>query len=103
LDANRRVAPPGALRLLWRIVLPQGGKNTSRNKAVAVLRFRHTSEAHSLRTSGWRISVAPAHFSGTKVAAAYQRGDLLLKRRRLMERWGIFCCPTDAEVIQLPA
>ena len=44
-----------------------------------------------------------AHFSGTKVAAAYQRGDLLAKRRRLMDRWGQFCHPTEAEVVQLLA
>jgi integrase len=44
-----------------------------------------------------------AHFTGNKVAAAYQRGDLLAKRRRLMDRWGWFCCPTEAEVVQLRA
>jgi integrase len=43
------------------------------------------------------------HFTGNKVAAAYQRGDLLAKRRWLMERWGNFCCPTGAEVVQLRA
>jgi integrase len=46
-----------------------------------------------------------AHFTGNKVAAAYQRGDLLAKRRRLMDRWGQFCCPSEgeAEVVQLRA
>jgi integrase len=44
-----------------------------------------------------------AHFTGNRTAAAYQRGDLLAKRRRLMDRWGNFCCPTDAEVVQLRA
>jgi integrase len=44
-----------------------------------------------------------AHFTGNRTAAAYQRGDLLVKRRRLMERWGNFCCPTGAEVVQLRA
>jgi integrase len=43
-----------------------------------------------------------AHFTGNKVAAAYQRGDLLLKRRRLMDAWGRYCCGAPpAEVIQL--
>jgi integrase len=44
-----------------------------------------------------------AHFTGNKVAAAYNRGDQLMKRRRLMDRWGQFCCPTEAEVVQLRA
>jgi integrase len=46
-----------------------------------------------------------AHFSGNRTAAAYQRGDLLVKRRRLMDRWGQFCCPAEAEaeVVQLRA
>jgi integrase len=43
------------------------------------------------------------HFTGNRTAAAYQRGDLLARRRRLMDRWGQFCCPTEAEaeVVQL--
>jgi integrase len=46
-----------------------------------------------------------AHFTGNRTAAAYQRGDLLAKRRRLMDRWGQFCCPgTGAgDVVQLRA
>ena len=43
------------------------------------------------------------HFSGNRTAAVYQRGDLLARRRRLMDRWGQFCCPTGAEVVQLRA
>jgi len=45
-----------------------------------------------------------AHFSGNKTAAAYQRGDLLMKRRRLMDAWGRYCCGSaPAEVVQLRA
>jgi integrase len=45
-----------------------------------------------------------AHFTGNKVAAAYQRGDLLLKRRRLMDAWGRYCCgAAPAEVVHLRA
>jgi integrase len=40
-----------------------------------------------------------AHFTGNRTAAAYQRGDLLARRRRLMDRWGQFCCPTEGEVV----
>jgi hypothetical protein len=35
-----RVAPPGPLRLLWRIVAADGSQNPSKSKAVAVLRFQ---------------------------------------------------------------
>jgi hypothetical protein len=44
------------------------------------------------------------HFSGNRTAAAYQRGDLLARRRLLMDRSGQFCCPTGAtQVVQLRA
>jgi integrase len=34
---------------------------------------------------------ALAHTLGNKVQAAYQRGDLLERRRKLMEDWAAFC------------
>jgi integrase len=37
------------------------------------------------------IQAALAHTIGNKVEAAYQRGDLFEKRRRLMEAWAEFC------------
>jgi integrase len=36
---------------------------------------------------------ALAHVVGDKTVAAYQRGDLLDRRRKLMEAWAAFCCP----------
>jgi hypothetical protein len=35
--------------------------------------------------------VALAHTVGDETERAYQRGDLLYKRRRLMEQWSAFC------------
>lgn len=35
--------------------------------------------------------MALAHVVSDKVEAAYRRGDLFEKRRRLMEDWGKFC------------
>ena len=35
--------------------------------------------------------MALAHAVGDKVEAAYRRGDLFDKRRRLMEAWAAFC------------
>jgi hypothetical protein len=32
-----------------------------------------------------------AHSVGTKVEAAYRRGDMFDKRRQLMDAWAVFC------------
>jgi integrase len=47
--------------------------------------------------------MALAHAVGNKVEAAYRRGELLEKRRGLMEAWAEYCCkaPTTGEVIAL--
>lgn len=37
------------------------------------------------------LEVALAHTVGDKVEAAYRRGDMIEKRRRLMEDWGRYC------------
>ena len=44
---------------------------------------------------------ALAHTLGDKVQAAYQRGDLLERRRKLMESWATFCArpQMDAEML----
>jgi integrase len=49
------------------------------------------------------IEAALAHTIGNKVEAAYQRGDLFEKRRRLMEAWAQFCAsaPAAGEVVSL--
>lgn len=46
---------------------------------------------------------ALAHTVGDKVEAAYQRSDLLERRRKLMEQWAAFCAtpPAGANVIPL--
>ena len=38
------------------------------------------------------VEMALAHSIGNKVEAAYRRGDLLLKRRELMDHWATFLC-----------
>jgi integrase len=38
-----------------------------------------------------------AHSVGDKTVAAYQRGDLLERRRKLMEAWAAFCSKAPAE------
>jgi len=45
-----------------------------------------------------------AHAVEDKVEAAYRRGDLFEKRRRLMDAWGEFCgtcmAPSSAVMLQ---
>ncbi len=45
--------------------------------------------------------MALAHTIGNKTEAAYRRGDLIDKRRQLMEAWANYVAPPSAEVIQL--
>ncbi len=48
--------------------------------------------------------MALAHTIGNKAEAAYRRGDLFEKRRKLMEAWGNFCAvPPAGEVAPLRA
>ena len=46
---------------------------------------------------------ALAHTVGNKVEAAYRRGDLFQKRRRLAEAWATFCKapPASGDVVPL--
>lgn len=48
--------------------------------------------------------MALAHTIESKVEAAYRRGDLFEKRRRLVTDWARFCeVPSAEEVVPLPA
>lgn len=50
------------------------------------------------------VEMALAHAIESKVEAAYRRGDLLEKRRQLMEAWGRFCATVKTgEVVPLHA
>ncbi len=64
--------------------------------------FRSTFRDWAAETTdipGEVVEMALAHTISSKVEAAYRRGDLLEKRRRLMKAWGRFCAshsPTAA-------
>ena len=45
--------------------------------------------------------MALAHVIANKVEAAYRRGDLLERRRELMEAWAAFLVPTPDHVVPL--
>jgi integrase len=42
------------------------------------------------------VEMALAHAVGSKVEAAYRRGDLFAKRRELMDAWGAFVTSASA-------
>lgn len=75
---------------------------------VTVHGFRSTFTdwAHE-RTAFPQVAVdqALAHAIGSKVEAAYRRGDLFDKRRRLMDAWAGYCAstPTAAAVVPIRA
>jgi integrase len=47
--------------------------------------------------------IALAHSVGDSVERAYQRGDLLEKRRKLMDAWAMFCArkPDTANIVPM--
>ena len=70
--------------------------------------FRSTFRDWAGETSGHAREVvehALAHRLKDRVEAAYQRGDLIQKRRRLMEDWSRYCAgaPVTADVVPLRA
>jgi integrase len=62
--------------------------------------FRSSFRDWVAEATGYPREVAEAalaHVVGNKVEAAYQRGDLFEKRRRLMEEWAEFCSRSLAQ------
>ena len=51
------------------------------------------------------VEMALAHTIGNKVEAAYRRGDLFEKRRRLMDAWADYCMhgKVGADVVPIRA
>ena len=56
--------------------------------------------AETTSTPGEVVEMALAHTIASKVEAAYRRGDLLEKRRRLMKAWGQYCASHTATATQ---
>jgi integrase len=82
------------------------GRSLSNAAMIAVLRRmgRGDLTVHGFRSSfrdwvaertnfpGEVAEMALAHTVGDKVEAAYRRGDLFERRRRIMAEWAKFCC-----------
>jgi integrase len=101
-----------------RFVFPSFGKNRplSNMAMLTVLRrmnradltvhgFRSTFRTWAAERTSFPREVAEAalaHALKDKTEAAYQRGDLFAKRRRLMDAWGEFCGKTPATGAVVP-
>lgn len=95
----------------------RAGKPLSDMTLGAVLkRMGYSVTAHGFRSSfrDWAaettnfprevVEEALAHALTNKVEAAYRRGDLLMKRRRLMDAWSDYCEQTPRQkVVEMPA
>lgn len=82
------------LRRMGLDVVPHGFRSTFRDWAAERTNYpRDVAE------------MALAHAIGDKVEAAYRRGDLFDKRRRMMTEWAAFCnkVTTSAEVVPINA
>ena len=66
--------------------------------------FRSTFKDWAAETTNHPNEVsemALAHTIGSKTEAAYRRGDLLQKRKELMQEWSDFLCSKNGKVIRL--
>jgi integrase len=68
--------------------------------------FRSTFRDWAAERTAFQREVAEAalaHAIGDKVEAAYRRGDLFEKRRRLMDAWGAYCATprASAKIVQI--
>jgi integrase len=65
-----------------------------RGKSATVHGFRSTFRDWAAEQTAYPhelCEIALAHAVGNKVEAAYRRGDMMEKRRRLMEDWAAYC------------
>lgn len=113
LDALPRGQPDGLV-----FASPRGGMLSDMSLTAVLRRMQVEAVPHGFRSTfrDWcaeRTSyphevaeMALAHAIGDKVEAAYRRGDLLEKRRRLMRDWAIYCSapePLGENVVALNA
>jgi integrase len=67
--------------------------------------FRSSFRDWAAETTGYPsdvVEMALAHVIASKVEAAYRRGDLFEKRRRLMDDWGAYCGSPMRDAVVVP-
>jgi integrase len=118
LDILREMAAARLSKDSEALVFPgrDTGRPLSDMSLTAVLRRMRLGEltAHGFRSSfrDWAaettayptelVEMALSHAVSNKVEAAYRRGDLFEKRRRLMDDWAAYCStPSNAQPAQV--
>jgi len=79
-------------------------RDSRSGKAITVHGFRSTFRDWCGEVTSYPTEVAEAalaHVIGNKTEAAYARGDLFAKRRRLMDDWALFCLQEPTEILAL--
>jgi integrase len=77
---------------LMRVMRQMGRSETVHGFRSAFSDWAHEQTAHSNHA----IELSLAHSIGTEVEKAYRRGDLIEKRRQLMEQWAKYCTSPPA-------
>jgi integrase len=93
--------------------IKQGRPLSNMSLLMLLRRMGRNVTAHGFRSSfrDWAAETTPfpnfvvemslAHAIADKTEAAYRRGDLLAKRRRLMEAWANYCGRVPADIVRL--
>ena len=86
----------------------KGGKLSTMAMSMLLRRMKQDCTVHGFRSTfrDWAAErtgyaqevceMALAHVIGNKSEAAYRRGDMFEKRRRLMDEWAVFCAGSCA-------
>jgi integrase len=93
MDPNKPASDMGMRTLLGRLrpdVTKHGFRSSFRDWAAETTSFPNHL-----------VEMALAHVIGDQTEAAYRRGDLFQKRRKLMEAWATFCQRKPAEIVPL--
>jgi integrase len=92
---------------------PRGGPLSDMTLSAVLRRMAVPAVPHGFRSTfrdwvaertaypGELAEMALAHTVGNKVEAAYRRGDMFEKRRRMMDEWAGFCAKVEAPGAQV--
>lgn len=104
LETVRRLDAAATDKL--RANLPSAERNAAFCHGVTVHGFRASARSWGAAKTNFPrevLELALAHENNNKVESAYQRDNILEKRRQLMEAWALFCLSSNVVVFQQQA